>query len=79
MAAVTNRRPARGELNLYKRTSPPEVEDIPEDYALVTRIHGVAGWGEILVLVSTSNGRPHGLPRTLSPAPENVSPPWCAG
>lgn len=51
---ITNRRPARGELGTYKRTSPPEVEDIPEDFALVTRIHGAAGWGEVLVLESTS-------------------------
>lgn len=51
---VRNLRPREGELAEYKRDSPPEVEEIPEDYAVVTRIRGVEGWGEILVLASSS-------------------------
>jgi hypothetical protein len=51
---VKNLRPRNGELAEYKRDSPPEIEEIPEDYAVVTRIRGVEGWGEILVLASSS-------------------------
>lgn len=51
---VKNLRPREGELPEYKRDSPPEVEDIPDDYAVITRIRGVDGWGEILVLASSS-------------------------
>lgn len=51
---VKNLRPRDGEPAEYKRDSPPEIEEIPEDYAVVTRIRGVEGWGEILVLASSS-------------------------
>ena len=51
---VTNLDPQPGELPVYKKPSPPEVDDIPEDYAVITRVRGVEGWGEILVLASTS-------------------------
>jgi hypothetical protein len=51
---VKNLRPKTGELAEYRRDSPPEVEEIPEDYSVVTRIRGVEGWGEILVLESSS-------------------------
>ncbi len=52
--AVKNLRPRPGETKLYQKPSAPEVEDIPEDYAVITRVHGTTGWGEVLVLASTS-------------------------
>ena len=52
--AVKNLRPRPGEAKLYQKPSAPEVEDIPEDYAVITRVHGATGWGEVLVLASTS-------------------------
>jgi hypothetical protein len=51
---IRNLRPKIGELPVYRRQAPPEVEDIPDDYAVITRIHGSKGWGEILVLASTT-------------------------
>lgn len=51
---VKNLRPRPGELDRYQKPSAPDVEDIPEDYAVITRVHGVTGWGEVLVLASTS-------------------------
>lgn len=51
---IRNLRPREGELAVYRRQVPPEVEDIPSDYAVITRIHGAKGWGEILVLASTT-------------------------
>jgi hypothetical protein len=51
---VTNQRPRPGELARYQKPSSPDVEDIPEDYAVITRAKGVSGWGEVLVLASTS-------------------------
>lgn len=51
---VRNLRPQEGELSVYRRQTAPEVEDIPSDYAVITRIHGAKGWGEILVLASTT-------------------------
>lgn len=51
---VRNLRPKIGELPVYRRQASPEVEDIPDDYAVITRIHGSKGWGEILVLASTT-------------------------
>lgn len=51
---VRNLRPKPGELPVYRRQAPPEQEDIPDDYAVITRIHGSKGWGEILVLASTT-------------------------
>lgn len=51
---VRNLRPKAGELPVYRRQVPPEREDIPDDYAVITRIHGSKGWGEILVLASTT-------------------------
>lgn len=51
---VTNRRPSARELGQYKRTSPAEVDEIPEDYVVITRVRGVEGWGEVLVLASSS-------------------------
>ncbi len=52
--AVKNLRPRPGEAKVYQKPSAPEVEDIPEDYAVITRVHGATGWGEVLVLASTS-------------------------
>lgn len=52
--AVKNLRPLPGEAERYQKPSAPDVEDIPEDYAVITRVHGVTGWGEVLVLASTS-------------------------
>lgn len=51
---VQNLRPQKGELPIYRRQVSPETEDIPSDYAVITRIHGAKGWGEILVLASTT-------------------------
>ena len=51
---VTNRRPRPGEQAVYRRTAPPELDEIPEDYSVITRIRGVEGWGEILVLACSS-------------------------
>ena len=52
--AVKNLRPKAGESERYQKPSAPDVEDIPEDYGVITRVHGVTGWGEVLVLASTS-------------------------
>ena len=52
--AVLNPRPQPGELPRYQKPSPPDVEDIPEDYAVITRVKGASGWGDVLVLASTS-------------------------
>jgi hypothetical protein len=52
--AVRNREPKRGEAAEYKRDTPPEQDDIPMEYALVTRLRGLEGWGEVLVLESTT-------------------------
>lgn len=49
---VRNLRPMANEQAVYRRQAAPEVEDIPDDYAVITRIHGAKGWGEILVLAS---------------------------
>jgi hypothetical protein len=52
--AVRNLRPRPGESATYMKPSAPNEEDIPEDYAVITRVSGLEGWGEILVLASTS-------------------------
>ncbi|HRJ19862.1 MAG TPA: hypothetical protein PLF84_12495 [Bryobacteraceae bacterium] len=51
---IRNLRPREGELAEYRRYTPAEMEDIPEEYALVTRVRGVEGWGEVLALASTT-------------------------
>lgn len=51
---VTNRQPLPGELARYQKPSPPDVEEIPEDYAVITRAKRTSGWGDVLVLASTS-------------------------
>jgi hypothetical protein len=51
---VTNLRPQSGEMSRYQKPSPPDVEDIPEDYAVITRAKGTSGWGDVLVMASTS-------------------------
>ncbi|MBL8238131.1 MAG: hypothetical protein JNM66_11960 [Bryobacterales bacterium] len=52
--AIRNLKPRPGEAARYQKPSAPDVEDIPEDYAVITRVRGVTGWGEVLVLASTS-------------------------
>ena len=52
--AVRNLRPQSGEKERYQKPSAPDVEEIPEDYAVITRMRGTTGWGEVLVLASTS-------------------------
>ncbi len=52
--AIQNLRPKPGEVARYQKPSAPEVEDIPEEYALITRMKATAGWGEVVVLASTS-------------------------
>ncbi|MCL4783321.1 MAG: hypothetical protein KJZ70_09830 [Bryobacterales bacterium] len=51
---VRNLRPRAGELPVYRRTASPEVDDIPDDFALITRLRASRGFGEILVLASTT-------------------------
>jgi hypothetical protein len=51
---IRNLKPQPGELAEYRRYTPAEMEDIPEEYALVTRVRGVEGWGEVLALASTT-------------------------
>jgi hypothetical protein len=51
---VTNVHPQAGEAAVYRKPSPPHAENIPEDYAVITRVRRVHGWGETLVLASTS-------------------------
>lgn len=53
-AGIRNLRPRAGEREEYRRDTSPETEDIPEEYALITRMRGVEGWGEVLVLASTT-------------------------
>ncbi len=52
--AIKNLHPRPGEADRYQKPSAPDVEDIPEDYAVITRVRGATGWGEVLVLASTS-------------------------
>lgn len=52
--AVRNLRPLPGEPDSFMKPSAPNEDDIPEDYAVITRVSGLEGWGEILVLASTS-------------------------
>lgn len=52
--AVINQRPKAGEAARYQKPSSPSEDNIPEDYAVITRVSGLEGWGEILVLASTS-------------------------
>lgn len=52
--AVQNLHPRPGEPDTYQKPSPPNEENIPEDYAVITRLTGLHGWGEVLVLASTS-------------------------
>lgn len=51
---VRNLRPQAGELPVYRRTASPEVDDIPDDFAVITRLRASRGFGEILVLASTT-------------------------
>ncbi|MCL4792999.1 MAG: hypothetical protein KJZ84_00480 [Bryobacteraceae bacterium] len=52
--AITNLNPKPGELAAYRTDRDAEIEDIPAEYALVTRLRGIEGWGEVLVLASTT-------------------------
>jgi hypothetical protein len=52
--AIWNRRPQLGEQESYQKPSAPELDEIPEEYSLITRVGGIPGWGELLVLASTS-------------------------
>ncbi len=52
--AVQNRHPQTGELARYQKPSAPDVEDIPEDYSVITRVKALSNWGDVLVLASTS-------------------------
>jgi hypothetical protein len=51
---ITNLRPQPGELAEYRTVRDPEIEDIPAEYALMTRLRGLEGWGEVLILASTT-------------------------
>jgi hypothetical protein len=52
--AVHNLRIRPGEKATYSKPTPANTEDIPEDYSIVTRMRGIEGWGEVLVLGSSS-------------------------
>jgi hypothetical protein len=52
--AIVNHRPLNTELERYVGHTQPSNEDIPEEYALITRLGPVEGWGDLLVLASTS-------------------------
>jgi len=52
--AVHNLRIRPGEQATYSKPTPANTEDIPEDYSIVTRMRGIDGWGEVLVLGSSS-------------------------
>lgn len=52
--AVHNLRIRPGEQATYSKPSPANAEDIPEDYSIITRMRGIEGWGEVLVLGSSS-------------------------
>ncbi len=51
---IANLRPQPGEPAEFRTQRDPEIEDIPAEYALVTRLRGMEGWGEVLVLASTT-------------------------
>ncbi|MDX2153293.1 MAG: hypothetical protein SFV54_21285 [Bryobacteraceae bacterium] len=51
---VKNLRPRPGEAVSYEKPSPANAEDIPEDYAVITRVRATGEWGEVLVLASSS-------------------------
>ncbi|HBY64463.1 MAG TPA: hypothetical protein DEH78_31980 [Solibacterales bacterium] len=51
---VKNLRPQPGEAATYEKPSPANAEEIPEDYAVITRVRATGEWGEILVLASSS-------------------------
>lgn len=52
--AVHNLRIRPGERATYSKPTPANTEDIPEDYSIITRMRGIEGWGEVLVLGSSS-------------------------
>jgi hypothetical protein len=52
--AVHNLRIRPGEKATYSKPTPANTEDIPEDYSVITRMRGIEGWGEMLVLGSSS-------------------------
>lgn len=52
--AVHNLRIRPGEKATYSKPTPANTEDIPEDYSIITRVRGIEGWGEVLVLGSSS-------------------------
>lgn len=52
--AVHNLRMRPGERATYSKPTPANTEDIPEDYSIITRMRGIEGWGEVLVLGSSS-------------------------
>ncbi|MBA3974245.1 MAG: hypothetical protein C0504_08530 [Candidatus Solibacter sp.] len=52
--AVHNLRIRPGEKAAYSKPTPADTEDIPEDYSVITRMRGIEGWGEVLVLASSS-------------------------
>lgn len=52
--AVHNLRIRPGEKATYSKPTPANTEDIPEDYSIITRMRGIEGWGEVLVLGSSS-------------------------
>ncbi len=52
---ITNLRPQPGERRIYVKEAVPGSERLLMEYALITRIRGVPGWREILVLGSSSS------------------------
>lgn len=52
--SVRNLRPKEGELPVYREVQTPSHSAVLEDYALVTRLPGLQGLGQIIVLGSSS-------------------------
>lgn len=52
--AIHNLRIRPGEQATYAMPTPADQEEIPDDFSLITRMRGVEGWGEVLVLASGS-------------------------
>lgn len=52
--AIVNYKRLNGEPERYVGHTQPSNEEIPEEYALITRVAPVEGWGDLLVLASTS-------------------------
>jgi hypothetical protein len=54
-SSIINLKPAPGEAVRFHKTSGPDPEKIDEEYALITYATNVPGWGDLIILASSSS------------------------